>query len=251
MTLRWRRLALVCCAIVLSVPGMPGRAMAAGPVRITTSELPPYAMEHRPGQPGALLEMVEELGRRTGLASTIEFVPWRRATFLASSRTRSAVFPLTRSPERETQYRWLAPLYRERFVFISPKGSGFDSIRPERQKSKRIGTLRGSFMIKYLHDQGYPNVVEAATVEETQRFLRRGIVDAVCADREILRAGIGARMDTDYDLSATLRETSTWLGGSLDFSEADVLRFEQSMREMIADGTYARILKKYQLGPSQ
>ncbi len=248
MTLRLACLALLYCA---SLAGVHGAAMAAEPVRISTSELPPFAMENRPGAPGALFEMVEELARRTGIASTIEFVPWRRATFLTNSRLRSAVFPLTRSPERETQYRWLAPLYREDFIFMSLKGGTFDSAHPQRNKHRRIGILRGSLMVKYLHDQGFPNVVEASSVEETMRYLRRGIVDAVCGDREIIRASLGGSISPGYALSPTLRETVTWLGGSLDFSDADVLRFELAMKEMVEDGTHARILKKYQLGLPQ
>ncbi len=247
MTLRWGTRG--CAALLLAAAGW--QAQAAAPVRIATSELAPYSTEQRPGEPGALYEMVDELVRRAGAPATIEFVPWRRALFLTASRPRSAVFPLTRSPERETEYRWLAPLYREHFVFLSLKGGNFNSIKPERSKGRRIGTLRGSLMTTFLHQQGYANVIEAASVEEGMRFLRRGIVDAVCGDREILRALQGGQMGQDVALSPTLRETTTWLGGSLDISEAEALRFEQAMKTMIEDGTYARILKKYQLGLTQ
>ena len=251
MTLRWDRLALSGCTFALAAVLGNASAWAAQPIRIATSELPPFSMEHRRDEPGALFEMVEELARRTGLPATIEFVPWKRAVHLSTSRPRSAIFPLTRSPEREAQYRWLAPLYRENFVFVSLKGGTFDSAHPARSKHMRVGTLRGSLMIKYLHDHGYPNVVEAASIEEGLRFLRRGIVDAVCSDREIMRAALGARSEDDYLISATLRATTTWLGGSRDFTEADAARFDQAMKAMVDDGTYARLLKKYQLGLPQ
>ncbi len=251
MTLRCRRQVLACFAVLLGLSSLQGAAYATEPIRITTSELPPFSMDNRPAAPGALFEMVEELSRRTGVPATIEFVPWRRALFLTASRPRSAVFPLTRSPEREHQYRWLAPLYRETFLFISPKNGSFDNANPERSKTRRIGILRGSLMIKYLHDEGYPNVVEAASVEESMRFLRRGIVDAVCGDREILRALLGKRFHSDFAVSAPVRETTTWLGGSLDMTAADASRYEHVMKDMIQDGSYARILKKYHLGLAQ
>jgi polar amino acid transport system substrate-binding protein len=252
MTLRWGRRNWLCCAVLLGLSSGHGNACAAEPVRISTSELAPYATERHPGEPGALHEMVAELVRRTGVTSTIEFVPWRRALFLTSSRPRSAVFPLTRSPEREAQYRWLAPLYHENFVFLSlKKNPNFNSASPERNKGRRIGALRGSLMIGYLHQLGYPNVVEAASVEEGMRFLRRGIVDALCNDREILRSLLGGNIHSDFAVSPTLRAATTWLGGSLDFSDAEAQRFEQAMKGMIEDGTYGRILKKYQLGQPQ
>jgi polar amino acid transport system substrate-binding protein len=251
MKLGWGRKAVARCAVVLGLLASHGLGCAAGPLRIATSELPPFSMEHQPGSPGALVDMVKELNKRTGSPATIEFVPWRRALFLTASRPRSALFPLTRSPEREGQYRWLAPLYRETFVFLSRKDANFDNAHPERNKTRRIGMLRGSLMIKFLHDEGYPNVVEAASVEESLRFLRRGIVDAVCGDREILRAMLGKRFHSDYATSAPLRETTTWLGGSLDLTAADAGRYEQAMKDMIQDGSHARILKKYQLDVGQ
>lgn len=251
MTLRWGRRTWLCCAVLLGLSSGHGNACAAEPLRISTSELAPYSTELHPGEPGALYEMVDELARRAGAPSTIEFVPWRRALFLATSRPRSAVFPLTRSPEREAQYRWLAPLYHENFIFLSLKKGNFNSASPERNKTRRIGTLRGSLMISYLHQQGYPNVIEAASVEEGMRFLRRGIVDAICGDREILRLLQGGRTHADFAVSPTLRATTTWLGGSLDFTDAEAQRFELAMKSMIEDGTYARILKKYQLGQPQ
>ena len=247
MTQRWGRLALLCCAVLLGGPGLPGQVLAGEHIHVSTSELPPFSTERSGAEPGALFEMVAELGRRTGMPTAIEFVPWKRAVFLTSSRGRSAIFPLTRSPERESQYRWLAPLYRENFVFVSLKRGAFDVLHPERDRQKRIGILRGSLMIKFLHDQGYPNIVEASSIEEGVRFLRRGIVDALCSDRDIVRSLLGERIGHDYLTGATLRQTTTWLGGSLDFSAAEAARFELAMKEMVDDGTYARLLKKYQL----
>jgi polar amino acid transport system substrate-binding protein len=251
MTLRWGRRTWLGCAVLLGLSGGYGHARAAEPVRISTSELAPYSTERHPGDPGALYEMVDELARRAGAPATIEFVPWRRALFLTTSRPRSAVFPLTRSPEREAQYRWLAPLYHENFIFFSLRNGKFNSASPGRNKERRIGALRGSQIISHLHQLGYTNVVEAASVEESMRFLRRGIVDAICGDREILRSLQGGRMHGDFAVTPTLLATTTWLGGSLDFSEAEAQRFEQAMKSMIEDGSYARILKKYQLGQPQ
>jgi ABC-type amino acid transport substrate-binding protein len=269
MTLRWVRHTLLCSAIVLGLPGTLGDVQAmqrpestlvaqpppaiqnkqATPVmHVSTTELPPFSMDQPAGARGALVEMVEELAKRTGATANIQFVPWRRALFLTTSRTRSAVFPLTRSPEREAQYRWLAPLYRENFVFITVKGAAVNSLSPTLGKSARIAILRGSLMVKFLHEQGYPNIVEASSVDEGVRFLQRGIVEAVCGDLEILQATLGDRLRTHHVISDTVRETSTWLGGSLDFTEADALRFEEAMKSMIGDGSYASIVKKYKLG---
>jgi polar amino acid transport system substrate-binding protein len=245
---KWAQLALWCCA---ALAGLPAAAVTSTPepIRICTSDLPPFSMEGAPAAPGALYEMVAELIRRTRVPANIEFVPWQRAIYLSTSQGRTALFPLTRSPEREHQYRWLARLYHEHFLFMSRAGSHFDVRHPELGKERRIGVLRGSLMVKVLRDSGYTHVVEAASVNESLRFLRRGIVDAVFGDRSIYRASLHGRAESDYLMSEPMRTTTTWLGGSLDLSEADAELFQKAMKEMIEDGSYAQILKKYELAP--
>lgn len=228
----------------------PARANGASEtIRVATTELPPLTIENAPQAPGALYEMVEELARRAKVPVHIEFVPWKRAMHLSTSKPRTAIFPLTRSVEREHQFRWLAKLYHEQFQFIALKHGQFDVAEPARSKGRRIGVLRGSLTGRMLRESGYQNLVEASSVDECMRFLKRGIVDAVFANRSLFRATLKESLVRDYRLSDTIRTTTTWLGGSLDFSEADAAHYQKVMKEMVEDGSYAAILKKYDLAP--
>ncbi len=104
-------------------------------------------------------------------------------------------------------------------------------------------------MVPYLKAQGYPNLVEASSVAEGLRFLQRGIVDAVVGDRDIFTASLKDQHPERYAMSEPLRETVTWLAGSLDFSEADAALLQHAMKQMTEDGTRARILRKYEIPP--
>ena len=242
----WRPLAVLCCALL---PVLPAGAARVEPIRISTSELPPFSMEAAAEGPGALREMVAELLRRTHVPASMEFVPWQRAIYLSTSQGRSAIFPLSRSPEREHQYRWLARLYHEQFLFMALKGGRFDVRQPALGKQRRIGILRGALTVKELKADGYKHIVEASSVDENLRFLRRGIVDAVFGERAIYRAWLRAHNEGEYVMSEAQRTSATWLGGSLDFSDADAALFQKAMKDMVDDGSYAQILKKYDLPP--
>lgn len=219
----------------------------AEPLRITTSDLPPYAIEATPATPGAVYEIVDELLKRTRLTGQIEFYPWRRALFLTTSMQRTAIFPLTRSSDRETQFRWLARLYHENFVFTSLKANHFDTRDLARSRNRKIAVLRGSASTKYLKELGYTNLVPAASAEESLRFLQGGMADAVFGDRELMRRALTGPNGADLVVSETVRTATTWLGGSLDMGDSDIALFQKAMREMIADGTFSRIMKKYDL----
>ncbi|MES2322233.1 MAG: transporter substrate-binding domain-containing protein [Pseudomonadota bacterium] len=236
-------------ACLLSIPMHVGAtAHKIEPIHVVTSELPPLVMEGRPASPaGALYDMVDEIARRTGTPLIVEFVPWKRALFVSGTRTRTAVFPLTRNPERERQYRWLVRLYHEHFVFIARAGGRFDTRHPARSKQRKVAILRGSAMMKDLQARGYKHIVEAATVAESVRYLTSGMVDAVFGDEAIMRTMLKGHPESGFAFSGPINSTTTWLGGSLDFGPAEEARLQKAMRDMVADGSYATILKKYQL----
>ncbi len=245
------RLAGLCSAALVGLATLTGGARAAPPepVRIATSQFPPYVIEGDAVAPGALLEIVQELLRRTQIEGTIAFVPWRRAILLSTTQHRAAIFPLSRTPQREAQYRWLARLYHERFVFMSIKGGHFDVNAPERHKTRRVGVLRGSVSTTTLRELGYTNIIEAASMDEELRFLRRGIVDAAFGDLAVLQRAIQGAPTGTFVTSEPQLGNATWLGGSLDFTEEDAALFAKARKEMLDDGSYAQILKKYGLAP--
>jgi len=225
-------------------------AQAAGEQKwhVVTSHLPPLVLENTPGSPGALYELVMELARRLKLAPAVEFVPWRRALFLSTTLPATAIFPLTRLPEREAQFRWLAPLYEENYVFLARRGANFDLGHPELMKTRRITLLRGAAQAALLRELGYRNFVEASSIDEVHRFLLGGMADAAFGERAIVQSSLKSHgAENDFRVSAPVRSTTAWLAGSLDFSEADVQRFQQAKAAMAADGTTQRILRKYGL----
>ena len=239
-----RRQLLGAAALCASLPSLavPARRKS---LRIVTSELPPLAMENST-RPGALLEMVNELCRRLRLKPEVSFVPWKRALYLTNGTRATTIFPLTRLPEREAQFRWLTQLYEEQYTFLAPRGRLFDVRHPQFMKDKRITLLRGSSLISVLREMGYRNIVEARSIEELHRFLVKDMADATFAETSVIRDLVRKhRSEDDFDVGEPVRKTPAWLAGSLDFTDADSALFQHAMKEMTADGTATRILKSY------
>lgn len=241
------RFLLVMAALLSAAAATAAPAQKAGALRILTSDLPPLAVERDPAQPGALVEIVAELTRRTGIAATNEFVPWQRALFVVGHLPRTALYPLTRTPERERHFRWLAPLYREQFVFIAEAG-GVDLTDLAALRGRRIALLRGSTQWDNLQRLGYMGLIPTVSVQEGLRFVHEGMADAIYGDQAIV--GHTARTlfpDKQWQASAAIVSTTTWLGGSLDLGADDAARFNRALAAMQADGSYARILRRYGL----
>jgi polar amino acid transport system substrate-binding protein len=234
-------------AAALALGSLPALGAGPRPIRIVTAELPPLAMEHGRRR-GALRELVEELCRRTELAAAFEFLPWKRAIFLTTSLPGTAIFPMTRLPEREAQFRWLAPLFDENYVFLAPRGRAFDVRRPSAMMDKRITMIRGSSLIPVVEALGYRHVVEARSIDEVHRYLVRGMADAAFGELSIIRSSLhGRAAEHAFEISEPVRKTTAWLAGSLDFTDTEAALFQKTMKAMVADGTSHKILKSYGL----
>jgi polar amino acid transport system substrate-binding protein len=240
--------------VALGLGALSGSALGAGqgvvapvPVRIVTSHLPPLVMEPGGDAAGALRELVDALCDRLDLRPELSFVPWRRALYLVATMPRTAIFPLTRLAERESQYRWLAPLYEENYIFMARPSSGFDVRRPEDMTGKRIALLRGAAQSAILGELGFRRLVEASSIDEVHRFLLGGMADAVFGERAIIHSSLMLRGRGDFRLSRPVRSTSAWLAGSLDFSEPEAERYRAALASLVADGTRRKIFKKYSL----
>jgi polar amino acid transport system substrate-binding protein len=213
-------------------------------MRLVTSHLP--SLVHESGSPGGLQALVAELCKRAGLKPATQFVPWPRAQFLATKMPATAIYPLTRLPEREGQYRWLVPLYEENYVLLAVRGK---LLPLEQMKDKRIALLRGAAQAAILKELGFHRFVEASSIDEVHRYLLGGMADAAFGERRIIAASLKGHAANagEFDTSAPVRTTTAWLAGSLDFDDADIALFQRALLSMQSDGTQRRILAQYQL----
>ncbi|WP_332851877.1 substrate-binding periplasmic protein [Duganella sp. S19_KUP01_CR8] len=224
------------------------RAAQGKELRVVTTHLPPLVVENDDQNPGALRELLNELCKRVQMSLKLEFVPWKRALFLATSMPETAIFPVTRLLDRETKFRWLAPLYEEHYMFLAARNGKFDIQHPEAMKARRITLLRGAAQATILQELGYRNIIEASSIEEVHRYLLKGMADAAFGEQHIIQNSLTSRSaQKDFHLSAPVRTTTAWLAGSLDFDDATVQLFQHTKAAMDADGTTRRILGKYKL----
>jgi polar amino acid transport system substrate-binding protein len=217
-------------------------------LRVETSVLPPFIIDDGATPSGCLYELVVELMRRAGMRGRVEVVPWARAVFQTTHTPGTAVFPLSRTEARERHFRWLVKLFDEQYIFLVRKGGPFDVRAPLNMTGRPVVLLRGSSFRAELAKRGFRNLVEASSTAECTRYLATGLVDAVFGEHAIVDWSLRHRPDRDkFDVSAPLLTSSSWLAGSPDIPEADAVALQRAMETLLADGSYARILRRYGL----
>lgn len=226
----------------------------AAPLRLLAAELPPYtfqvppatvAEEPGPGQ-GIVHDVVEEMARRAGERVAIEYLPWVEAQRLALSGANVAILAVTRTPERESQYRWIAKVVTDELVLVGRAGADVASLAAARGRA--TGVLRGSGAEVLLRENGFARVVPAGEEWVNARRLRDGTLEAWLAPRLMV---LHAYREVGGDpaklaVGAVVRPSEIWFAAGKGMPEAEAQRWEQAFAAMQADGSYARILARYE-----
>lgn len=217
----------------------------AAPLQVVNCDCPPwmYQLQSRPR--GIVYEITSELARRAGVPVTVTFYPWPRALQIALREPGTVLPGIGRTPAREAQFQWVGPigtsqtrLYRWR------DGTGAPADAMTRRPRPRVGVVHGYVAEKWLTDQGFP--IEATSSDEAnaRMFVARRIDLILSNDIELAYwlDRLGRRFDSVEAVHTWPGEGHDYIGFSLGTPKAVVEAFAAALRQMQADGSYARLL---------
>jgi len=106
-------LVLIMCLI------LPLVCHGAGELELITEELPPFNYTDEGQLTGVTVSVVREILRRLDIEDTIAVMPWARGYQRLCSEPNVVLFTTARTPERETLFHWVGPLYFSRLAFYA------------------------------------------------------------------------------------------------------------------------------------
>lgn len=238
-------------AVLLAFPLTAAPAVSAE-LRLVTGELPPYAFHVPPptvaeaGEPmGLVYEVVREVAWRIGHSGTVEFWPWVHAQELASTQPNTGILALTRSPEREGDYRWLFNVVTDDLVLVG--GAGVDVRDLWSVRDRPIGVLRRSGAESLLSEHGFNRVQTASEEWINAQRMKDRLIDAWLAPRLMVLYAyreVGGDV-SELNIGHVVRRSEIWLAASKDVSDQEVRRWQEGFEQVRADGTYDAILARY------
>ena len=122
MGFSWRWLAVW---LVLMGPGWCGAQPLARNASITliTEEWPPYNYVEKGHLSGVSVRIVRALQQELGRSDPIRLYPSMRASKMLQTQTRTMMFSMFRTPQREASYKWIGPIGRDAIYFYQRRGS--------------------------------------------------------------------------------------------------------------------------------
>jgi len=164
----------------------------AAPGLWVSGEVPPYLWRGANGPEGYAYELFQRVIKQADVSADLQFFPWARALLMVQGSQAQAALVITRTPEREPQFRWLFPVGSFHFAVFTRAADGPVPREFEALRGKRIGSMRASASRAMLAAGDFPAVVEGKDYGELLTLLQRGVVDVVIGPEAALKA-LGAR----------------------------------------------------------
>jgi polar amino acid transport system substrate-binding protein len=237
--------------VLLAAALFPWQARAEG-LRLVTAELPPYTFHEPPptvseiGQPmGIVQEVVAEMARRVHQPPDIEYLAWTRAQELAMTGKNVGILSLTRTPERESHYKWVQQILVDDLVLIG--GTGIDVSALDAAKNRPTGVLLHSGAEDLLRQSGFTRIEPAGEEWVNAQKMKDRRIDAWLAPRLMAiyaykQVGGDAAV---LNLGTIVRPSEIYFATSPDVSDAVAKQWQDAFKSMQADGTYMKIVAKY------
>lgn len=221
---------------------------AVDSLSILSEEYPPFNFTQDGKFTGVTTQVVQEITRRLGINDSIEIVPWARGYERLSTEANVVLFSTARTPERESLFHWVGPIYSLRLGFYARKSDGQDVGSLETAKHlKAIATYRDDFGEQTLESLGFTNLDSSNSPQSCVRKLMAGRVDLwffdnIGAPKVALEAGIDPN---EIEEVFTYKQNSSYIAFSKQTPLATVQQWQKTLDEIKADGTFHWLAQKW------
>jgi len=139
---------------------------------------------------GPSAKIFKMLMHKIGIETKVEFYPWARAYNNVLTQPNTLILSITRTKERESSFIWLLKVNESKRAFISLKSNAGSIVNNiEQAKNKLIGVTRDSYSYTSLVENGFTeekNLYVVSTVDEGINLLKKGKVDLIYTDPEVM-----------------------------------------------------------------
>ncbi|ABC28769.1 ABC-type amino acid transport/signal transduction systems, periplasmic component/domain [Hahella chejuensis KCTC 2396] len=183
----------------------------------------------------------------------VHFMNWPEAYKAATSQHSSALFTMTRTPQREDKFKWVGPIYRSKVVLMGKRNGG-ESEESEPVHLKELGHKR---ICVIQDDVGHQLMISAGVKERNLtttthpltcgQMLNNGEVDywaygSQTANWYLQQLGLDAR---DYEEVMTVTESSEYFAFNPGVDDRIIESFQKALDYLRLSGQMHDILQRY------
>lgn len=245
----WLRLGLW---LGLGLAAVPSSSLALplareAAITLITEEWPPYNYVEQGRVTGVSVKIVQALQQELGRSDPIQVYPSQRAKLILESRSRTMMFSMFRTVQRETRYKWIGPIGRDAIYFYQRSGSPLQ-IRTLRDAKAVpvIASRQAGLVFNTLTALGFTNL-DATAYNSKQVYgkLLRGRADLAISDSPLgvsyLLKQMGLPKGALQQTPVKVVESDLYIAASLDFPDIEIAQWQQALDRLRARGELERL----------
>jgi len=217
---------------------------------LLTEENPPLNYTENGKLTGMATEVVAEMAKRAGITAKTEVLQWKAAYQRAQGDRDTCVYATARLENRERIFTWVGPVAVSRWALFAKEGftphiGSLADTRPF-----RIGGVTYDAKTEYLKQNGVTNIVEVADdkLNPGKLTLDRkapGRIDLWITNAS--RAKVVAAQAGVKDIKPVfaVRDDDSYLACSPRTAAATIKALSSALESMKKDGTYQKIIGRY------
>ncbi len=155
-------------------------------IQVVTEEWKPYSYEEDGEIRGSSTKVVKEIMDRSGLEYQINVFPWARAYMMAVRNKNTLIYPIVRTPERDSKFIWVAPVAMTDMSYFYKLSTRKDIVINSLEDAKQynIGTSRGGFLHQFLAKHNFPTITPTNHIKLSLKQLIGSRVDLVLSESQ-------------------------------------------------------------------
>ncbi|MDE2428069.1 MAG: ABC transporter substrate-binding protein [Burkholderiales bacterium] len=217
-------------------------------LQIFTEDWPPITFGQGTKADGMAVEIVHAIQERIGSTTPVQVVPWARGYKALLEEPNVLLFTVGRSEEREKLMVLLGPVAISTTALYTRKGNAahLRSLGDAIQKLK-VGAYRSSIFADTARKKGFADIEQAPTPQVIATMLLAKRFDLWVEGSFVVPSvlkDIGHSAD-DVEKVKILDSLELYLAFSSQTPSATIDQWEQAMRAIKKDGSFARIYQKW------
>lgn len=204
---------------------------------------------------GHNVEIVREIMKRLGKEYPIEPIPWARGYHMALNDPNTMLFTTTRIADREKLFKWVGPLHVSRYIFYGRKDYQKEiKTIDDARNVPAIGCVGEDVRQKILLKKGFKNLEPYFGLNANSQNLKKlmaGRIDLwISSPKELIETAKGIGIEqSELKEVLSLANYFNYMAFSIKTPDETVEKWQKTLDEIKADGTYAKIMSKYVTGP--
>ncbi|MGL4206339.1 MAG: substrate-binding periplasmic protein [Aeromonadaceae bacterium] len=231
-------------------------AMATEPfptLHYYTEQAPPFNYRNAKGDiDGFSVQLLKLVMQELGAPPpTIQLLPWDQAYYLLTQKPTAVLFSVSRTPNRDKQFKWACSISRSRIILLAKSGKQGAMVELSQVGSKRVGAIKADVGEQLLLNHGF-NEQQTVTTQSLHQVIHMLVagripyaaVHEINARYELEKLGLEQQSYTPSLILATLDDCYAF---NRAISDEVVQRFEQALRQLKQRPEFGQLQAEYQL----